>query len=88
MVLDEQIELFKSSVKNLRKTDGLSKSLIFINMGQNDIDLNKKLGYNASLDMGQYLAKPLSKRLQVNTIYEKKILINQVLILQSYININ
>lgn len=88
MVLDEQIKLFKSSVKNLRKTDGLSKSLIFINMGQNDMDLNKKLGYDASPDMGQYLAEPLSKRLQVNIIYDKKILISQVLILQSYLNTN
>ncbi|KAB5516244.1 hypothetical protein DKX38_026892 [Salix brachista] len=80
MVLDEQIELFKSSVKNLRKTDGLSKSLIFINMGQNDMDLNKKLQYNASLDMGQYLAKPLSKRLQM--LYDlggRKFLVSNVL---------
>ncbi|KAJ6420891.1 hypothetical protein OIU84_028299 [Salix udensis] len=56
--------LFKSSVENSRNSFDLSKSLIFINMGQNDMDLNKKLGYDASPDMGQYLAEPLSKRLQ------------------------
>ncbi|KAJ6420892.1 hypothetical protein OIU84_028300 [Salix udensis] len=44
MDLDEQIMLFKSSVENSRNSFDLSKSLIFINMGQNDMDLNKKLG--------------------------------------------
>ncbi|KAJ6683723.1 hypothetical protein OIU85_007419 [Salix viminalis] len=65
MDLDEQIMLFKSSVENSRNSFDLSKSLIFINMGQNDMDLNKKLGYDASPNMGQYLAEPLSKRLQM-----------------------
>ncbi|KAJ6290167.1 hypothetical protein OIU78_025978 [Salix suchowensis] len=49
-------------------------------MGQNDMDLNKKLQYNASLDMGQYLAKPLSKRLQM--LYDlggRKFLVSNVL---------
>ncbi|KAJ6420894.1 hypothetical protein OIU84_028302 [Salix udensis] len=72
--------LFKSSVENSRNSFDLSKSLIFINMGQNDMDLNKKLGYDASLDMGQYLAEPLSKRLQV--LYDlggRKFLVSNVL---------
>ncbi|KAF9663529.1 hypothetical protein SADUNF_Sadunf17G0060800 [Salix dunnii] len=80
MDLDEQIKLFKSSVENLRNFVDLSKSLIFINMGQNDMDLNKKLGYNATLDMGQYLAKPLSERLQM--LYDlggRKFLVSNVL---------
>jgi hypothetical protein len=73
MDLDEQIELFKSSLKKLKNLDDLSKSLIFINIGQNDMDLNKRLSSNGSLDMGKYLAEPLAKRLQVNIIKLKDI---------------
>uniref|UniRef100_A0A6N2L972 SGNH hydrolase-type esterase domain-containing protein n=1 Tax=Salix viminalis TaxID=40686 RepID=A0A6N2L972_SALVM len=80
MDLDEQIMLFKSSVENSRNSFDLSKSLIFINMGQNDMDLNKKLGYDASPNMGQYLWEPLSKRLQM--LYDlggRKFLVSNVL---------
>ncbi|KAJ6907792.1 hypothetical protein NC651_018282 [Populus alba x Populus x berolinensis] len=48
MDLDEQIELFKSSLKSFKNLDDLSRSLISINMGQNDMDLNKRLSSNGS----------------------------------------
>ena len=61
MDLDEQIELFKSSLKSFKNLDDLSRSLIFINMGQNDMDLNKRLSSNGSVDMRECLAEPLAK---------------------------
>ncbi|CAK7354682.1 unnamed protein product [Dovyalis caffra] len=64
MDLDEQIKLFESSLKNLRTSSDLSKSLMFVNMGQNDLDLNQDLRKNDSLDAGKYVAESLSKRLQ------------------------
>lgn len=73
MDLDEQIELFKSSLKSFKNLDDLSRSLIFINMGQNDMDLNKRLSSNGSVDMGECLAEPLAKRLQVNIMKLKDI---------------